>query len=477
MIPTLKKGLMAAACAVAMAGASLSTAQAAEPASARLTERPNVLLIVADDLGYADVGFQKQSRDVVTPNLDRLAAKGTIMTAGYVSASVCGPTRAGLMTGQYQQRFGYHDNVAPFVREEGIEQGLPVELTTMADRMKDVGYRTGMVGKWHDGDAEHFWPHNRGFEEFFGFNNGAANYFVGPINQQEQQKKPWSAMYRNDQPVSNFDDYLTDRFGDEAVSYIERHKNEPFFLYVAFNAVHGPLQARPEDLERFKHITDDKRRTVLAMNYNLDQNVGKIVSKLEKLELMDDTLIVFISDNGGKLNDNRSFNTPLRGEKGTYWDGGIRVPFTFTWEGVIPAGKTLNEPVIALDLLPTFLNAVGAEVRKEWDLDGVNLLPYVKGQVAQLDNRYFYWDNQMSWAIRDDEWKLIKENKFNKQQKTELFRISQDISESNNVADQYPEVVAKMTSAYMSWNAENDTPKWGWRKTEFPVANGYRGRH
>ena len=479
VLPKLKVGLLAAACAIAATGFQPTAVEASEitpvAKATREAHRPNVLLIFADDLGYADMGFQSQSKDVVTPHLDRLAAEGAIMSAGYVTASVCGPSRAGMLTGRYQQRFGYHDNVAPYVLEEGVEPGLPVELSTMGDYFKGAGYRTGLVGKWHDGDQQKFWPHNRGFEEVFGFNNGAANYEIGPINQQEQRTRPWESMYRNGKLVDDFDDYLTDRFGTEAVNYIEKHKDEPFFLYVAFNAVHGPLQAKKEDLERFSHIKDEKRRILLAMNYNMDQNVGRILDKVEELGLMEDTLVFFLSDNGGKPADNHSYNTPLRGEKGTYWEGGIRIPYTVTWKGTIPAGQVLSEPVSSLDILTTSLAATNTDVKDEWKLEGVNLLPYLKGESSKLDDRFLFWDTNMSMAIRDGAWKLIRENKFDANKKPQLFNISQDIKEQHNVIDQYPEVAKRLQSAHDEWRQGNKPQQWGWSKREFPVSTGWRG--
>lgn len=479
MIPKLKMGLMAVACAAAVAGFQPGTADADQvqpAASVKVAEQPNILLLFADDLGYADAGFQNQSQDVVTPNMDRLAANGAIMTTGYVTAGVCGPSRAGMMTGRYQQRFGYHDNVAPFVRDENVVQGLPTELKTMANYLKSAGYHTGLVGKWHDGDEEQFWPYNRGFDEFFGFNNGAANYFIGPKNMQEAKNRPWGAMYRNDQPVEDFDDYLTDRFGQEAVDYLERHKDEPFFLYVAFNAIHGPLQAKPEDLERFKHIEDENRRISVAMNYNMDQNIGMILDKLDDLGLRENTLIYFLSDNGGKPKGNASYNTPLRGVKGTYYEGGIRIPYTVSWQGKIPAGQTLTEPVSSLDILPTSLAAAGVIPKEEWQFEGVNLLPYLMGEEKEVEERFLYWDNHMRYAVRDGEWKLVLDNKNVKNAEPELFRIADDMSETKDLASEYPEQVARLKKAYDEWNADNDTPKWGWSKKLYPYSNGYRGR-
>ena len=474
--PAIKKGVLAAACSLVITGLTPSLAEAA-PAEARSESRqPNVLLIFADDLGYADAGFQNQSQDVETPNLNRLAADGAIMTAGYVTAPVSGPSRAGMMTGRYQQRFGYHDNIGPFVREEGLVQGLPLDLKTMADYFKDAGYRTGMVGKWHDGDPKEYWPHNRGFEDFFGFNNGAANYWVGPRNLKKYKNKPYAAIYRNDELVPEFDDYLTDRFGTEAVNYIEKRKDEPFFLFVPFNAIHGPLQAKKEDLDRFKHIEDIKRRTSVAMGYNMDKNIGRILDKLEEHELMEDTIIFFLSDNGGKDDDNYSWNHPLRGQKGTLWDGGIRVPFTVTWKGKIPAGQTLDEAIHSLDILTTSLAAAGIEPKEEWQLEGMNLLPYLKGEQPHLEDRFLFWDNPRAMAVRDRDWKLIQPNKLHKNGRPQLFKISDDIGEQNNLFNKYPEEAKRLQKAFDKWNADNEPSKWGWGRDLYPYSNGYRGR-
>lgn len=474
--PEIRKGVLAAACSLVITGLTPSLAEAAPLEASSESRQPNVLLIFADDLGYADAGFQNQSLDVETPNLNRLAADGAIMTAGYVTAPVSGPSRAGMMTGRYQQRFGYHDNIGPFVREEGLVQGLPLDLNTMADYFKDAGYRTGMVGKWHDGDPKEYWPHHRGFEDFFGFNNGAANYWVGPRNLKKYKNKPYAAIYRNDELVPEFDEYLTDRFGTEAVNYIEKRKDEPFFLFVPFNAIHGPLQAKKEDLDRFEHIEDIKRRTSVAMGYNMDKNIGRILDKLEEHELMEDTIIFFLSDNGGKDDDNYSWNHPLRGQKGTLWDGGVRVPFTVTWKGQIPAGQTLDEAIHSLDILATSLAAADIEAKDEWQLEGMNLLPYLKGERPQLEDRFLFWDNPRAMAVRDRDWKLIKPNKLHKNGRPQLFKISDDIGEQKNLINQHPEEAKRLQKAFDDWNASNEPSKWGWGRDLYPYSNGYRGR-
>ncbi|MGF1701924.1 sulfatase [Photobacterium makurazakiensis] len=443
-------------------------------AYAEAPSQPNVVLLFADDMGYADAGFQNQSKDVETPNLDRLAASGAILTAGYVTAPVCGPSRAGLTTGRYQQRFGYHNNTGPFVREEGIIQGMPDDQLTFGHYFQQAGYTTGMIGKHHDGKQRHYWPHHRGFDEFYGFNNGAANYFVGPNNQQNVKRKPFSSIYRNDVLDDNFDEYLTDRFGTEAVSFIERHKEDPFFLYVPFNGIHGPLQATEEDLKRFEHIENEKRRKLVAMNYNLDKNIGRILDSLEENDLTENTIVVFLSDNGGKYEGNYSYNHPLRAEKGTLWDGGMRIPFAISWPGTIPAGQTIDDPIISLDLVPTFAAATNMEVQAEWQLDGVDILPLLKGEEEKLENRFLFWNTSTAGAVRDQDWKLVMPNIRNKRPRVQLFNISNDISESKDLAKEHPEQVKRLQDAWNAWDAENEDAKWGWNKNMFPVETNWR---
>ncbi|WP_159064836.1 sulfatase-like hydrolase/transferase [Thaumasiovibrio subtropicus] len=438
--------------------------------------QPNVVILFADDMGYADAGYHNISQDVETPNLDRLAARGAILTAGYVTAPVCGPSRAGMMTGRYQQRFGFHNNTGPFVREEGIVQGMPEDMlnNNFGYYFQQNGYTTGMVGKHHDGKQRKFWPHHRGFDEFYGFNNGAANYFVGPKNQEEAARKPFSVMYRNDEVDENFDEYLTDRFGTEAISFIERHKDNPFLLYVPFNGIHGPLQATDEDLARYEHIEDEKRRKLVAMNYNLDKNIGRIMDSLDENGLTDNTIVIYLSDNGGKPKGNASYNHPLRAEKGTVWDGGIRIPFTVSWPGQIPAGQTIDDPIISLDILPTIANAAGIEIQADWQLDGVDIMPLLKGDTDKLENRFIYWNTSRAGAIRDEDWKLVIPNITAQRPRYQLFKISEDISESNELSKQHPEQVERLLNAWHAWDAENEDAKWGWNRNMFPVETNWR---
>ena len=422
--------------------------------------RPNVVVILADDLGYADTSF-RGSTDMLTPNIDSIAVKGVQFTAAYVTAPVCGPSRAGFLSGRYQNRFGFEDNPGPYRLRPDVKIGIPKTVKTLPERMKALGFVTGMIGKSHTGDDPEFLPIHSGFDEFFGFNNGASNYradgqWKAKINQ------PTNPIYRGLTKVEETA-YLTDAFGREAVSFIERHRAEPFFLFVPFNAIHGPQQGTDQDLEKFRSVSNPKRRLALAMASALDRNVGRVLVALRKHGLEENTLVVFFSDNGGKLDDNGSLNTPLRGEKGQLWEGGIRIPFCIQWPAAIKGGQTLPFPVISLDLMPTALSAAGA--KPDATLDGIDLLPFVTG-ATQPPQRHLHWRFNRSWAIRDAEWKLTTEGGA-----PHLFRIVEDIGEAHDLAAQFPEVVQRLKATHEAWNATLMPKLWGWDKS-FPVFDG-----
>ncbi len=324
------------------------------------TAKPNVLIIVADDLGYADVGFQG-CKDIPTPNIDSIAAAGVRCSNGYVSCPVCSPTRAGLLTSRYQQRFGHEFNPGPNNdTDKAAEFGLPLTETTLATTLKGAGYNTALVGKWHLGFDEKYRPRQRGFDEYFGFLGGAHQY----LPQGKRAAANAAAIYRGDSPVQETE-YLTDAFAREAAAFVERQKAEPFFLQLTFNAVHQPLQAPDKYLSRFSGIEDETRKTYAAMLSALDDGVGKVLETLRRKGLEENTLIFFISDNGGPTHANGSKNTPLRGDKATVWEGGIRVPFLVQWKAKLPAGKTYDQPVIALDIGATAAAAAGTATAAE----------------------------------------------------------------------------------------------------------------
>lgn len=425
----------------------------AMPASAAESKRPNILVIVADDLGYADLGFQG-CKDIPTPRLDALCKSGVRCTNGYVSGPYCSPTRAGLLTGRYQTRFGHEFNPGA-----GANAGLPLSETTLANRLKAVGYKTGWVGKWHLGSAEKFHPRKRGFDETFGFLGGAHPYFADR----------GAPIYRGSEIVPE-KEYLTDAFAREAVAFLDRHKQETFFLYLAFNAVHTPMQATEGRLKLFPAIADTKRHTYAAMNLAMDEAVGKVLDKLRAERLEANTLIFFISDNGGPTMQgttiNGSRNTPLRGSKRTTLEGGIRVPFVVSWKGRLPAGQTYDKPVIQLDILPTALAAAGVAVQPEWKLDGVNLLPYLTGKDAGTPHDVLYWRFGEQMAIRQEDWKLVRydpvaDGEHGKATPAKLYMLADDIGEAHDLAAKEPDKLKQLQSLWQKWNATLVEPLWG----------------
>lgn len=443
--------------AVAVA-ASLAPAGFAAPATAR----PNVIVILSDDHGYGDVGVHG-CKDIRTPHLDSIAREGVRFTNGYVSAPQCSPTRAGLMTGRYQQRFGHEYNRAV------PDSSLDLKQTTLAAVLKRAGYATGLVGKWHLGIDEKHHPQSRGFDDFFGFLGGANPYLPrGP-------RKVVPRILRGRKPVAETA-YLTDAFGREAVAFIERHRAQPFFLYLAFNAPHGPLEASEKYLRRFPDIKDEKRRTYAAMVSAMDDAVGRVLGKLRTTGLDEKTLIFFLSDNGGPTEVNASSNAPLRGVKGEVREGGIRVPFFVRWKGRLPAGKTFDQPVIQLDVFPTVLAAAGIKAPADTRLDGVNLLPWLSGKRTDAPHDVLYWrfnfphrqPARHKWAIRQGDWKLFTDLDANRKRKKQqvpetggimLVNLAKDIGERRDLSGGEAQKVKALRELWKKWNAQLVTPK------------------
>lgn len=442
-------------------------ASAASLLAAAAPTQPNVLLIVADDLGYNDVGFQG-GRDIPTPQLDRLAASGVRCTNGYVSYPVCSPSRAGFITGRYQQRFGHEFNP-----RWQSEDGLPLSQPTMADALRAAGYTTGIVGKWHLGSRPLHHPNRRGFDEFYGFLGGGHRYLPGSHVDVEvgAGKKAGTTpdaehagpMLRNASEEPEPPE-LTTRLGEEARSFVERHGRgpKPWFLYLAFNAPHTPLQARADMLKKFASITDERRRTYAAMVATVDEAVGRVLDALDASGQRQRTLVFFFSDNGGpmtKRNANASHNGILRGQKGDVFEGGIRVPFLVSWPGRLPAGGSYDQPVIALDVLPTALAAAGAKRDPGLPpLDGVDLLPFLTGSNQAAPHARLFWrmDAGAAFAVREGKWKWFRTY----ENAPQLYDLSTDPGERNDLAGKHPDIAARLAGAAAEWNRGLATPVW-----------------
>ncbi|GAB1308907.1 hypothetical protein KH5_15900 [Urechidicola sp. KH5] len=417
-------------------------------------DKPNIIIILADDLGYADVGFNG-STDLPTPNIDRIANNGVKFTNGYTSYVVCGPSRAGLMTGRYQQRFGFERN--PQYQVNDPNMGLPQTEKTLATVLNTNGYTSGIVGKWHLGAHMSNHPLNRGFDFFYGHLGGGHRYFPEDltiedsysINNEEDSYFSW--ILRNHTPEET-DEYLTDEFSNEAVQFIQNNQSDPFFLFLSYNAPHSPLQASQEYLDRFDHLPDSSRKTYMAMVSAVDDGVGAVLDKLEELNLDDDTIVFFLSDNGGPETKNHSDNGILRGGKSDVYEGGYRVPFAMQWKGTV-APDVYDIPVSALDIFATAVGVSNTSVDQDRPLDGVNIIPYLNGENTEEPHEILYMRkfDQQKFAVRKGDFKLIRNFSNNN---TSLYNLDTDISETTNIAGANPEIVAELEELREAWNIE-----------------------
>jgi len=457
---------------------AISVTATARLASAGEMSRPNVLVIVVDDLGYGELACLHQERvsgDIPTPHMDALAHSGVLFTAGYVTASVCSPSRAAIMTGRYQTRFGHE--LLP-IGQQNLDPlaGMSLSERTLADELKAAGYRTGMVGKWHLGAAPGYHPLDRGFEEFFGFLNEGHFYvpppYTGVASFLRRQELPpgagtrwtegdvvWSSEAGGDEPPYDADnpllrgrrvidehEYLTDAMTREAIGYIDRRQREPFFLYLAYNAVHSPMQCSKAYLERFSHIKDIHRRVFAAMLANLDDGVGQVLEKIRSSGLRQRTLVFLLSDNGGP---------------GDMYEGGIRLPFMVSWPGVVPAGKIDARPVSAIDIVPTALAAAGRPVPHDRAMDGADLVPFLRGQAAGQPHESLFWRMGDKAAWRQGDWKLVIYHPHNRtKQRVELFNLADDLGETTDLAPRRPEKAAELLSAWERLDREMVPPRW-----------------
>jgi len=402
-------------------------------AGEEMRRKPNIVVIVSDDQGYADVGVHG-CKDIPTPNLDALARAGARCTDGHVSCPVCSPTRAGLMTGRYQQRFGHEFNPAP-----GTVM-MPAGEITLAQLLRRAGYATGIVGKWHLGMLDDQHPMSRGFDSFFGFLSGSHSYIDWRRGQ---------PILRGIEPVSE-PTYLTEAFAREAIAFIDRNKEKRFFLYLPFNAVHAPLEATQRYLDRFPKIADEKRRTYAAMLSAMDDAIGGVLAAIQRAGVEEDTLVFFFSDNGGPP-VNASSNGPLRGYKGETWEGGIRVPFFVKWPRRIKPGTVYDRPVIALDVLPTAVAAAGGDLPKDRAIDGVDLMPYLTGEKTGPPHERLFWRMGADRsAVRMGSWKLVRATGGT----GGLFDLSKDLGERNDLSEKEPAKRKELEAAFAAWEKE-----------------------
>ncbi|MDD3444621.1 MAG: sulfatase-like hydrolase/transferase [Zavarzinia sp.] len=457
-------------------------------------KQPNVILIVADDLGFNDVSFYGGGR-VPTPNIDRIGKEGVNFPAGYAGNATCAPSRAALMTGRYPTRFGFEFTPAPvgFARiighfEDGApvkpiyheerevdvpafeDEGLPTSEITIANLLRGGGYHTIHLGKWHLGEAPRFRPEAHGFDESLGFYSGAS-LFMDPADPDAVNAKqdfdpidmflwaalPYGVRYNGSDmfhPKGHMTDYLT----DEALKAIEANRNRPFFMYLAYNAPHTPLQATREDYEAVTGIADHTERTYAAMIRSLDRNVGRVLEGLKAAGIDDDTLVIFTSDNGGAhyvgIDD---LNKPYRGWKASFFEGGIRVPFFMRWPGHLTPGATYAAPISHFDVFATAAGAAGTPLPDDRTIDGVDLMPFLTGEKGGRPHDRLFWRSGPYVVVQAGDWKL---QLTSLPARAWLFDMKSDPTEQHDVATTHPEKVAELKAMLDAFQKEQVKPIW-----------------
>lgn len=435
------------------------------------SSKPNIIVIMADDLGYNDLGVYG-CKDIPTPHLDKLANEGVRFTSGYVTWPMCGPSRAGFLTGKHQSKFGYYTNVsAPF----DTRQGLP-KMDTIASLLKKQGYVTGGVGKWHMGTADDQHPNSMGFDDWFGFLGGGLMYF--PLDHPSykgrfaQIKRPLSMKYmqhtlpviHNREPVE-WDQYLTRELTDAGIRFLEKNQKNPFFLFMSYNAPHLDLEAPEETIAKFPEnqmtvipgVKPKARSIYGAMVNEMDEGIGQLLARVDELGLTGSTVIWFLSDNGGMRAT--SDNYPLNGSKGKSYEGGIRVPMFVKWPKKTPAGIVLDAPVTSLDITATSIAMAGGDPTIE-GLHGKDIRPYMTQQLTEAPHNVLYWntarnDKASTGIIREGDFKLIIGSKD-----LELYNLSNDLGERQNIANAYPEKVESMKARWLQWDKDKKPALW-----------------
>ncbi len=459
------------------AGLSVATLLSLGAASA---EQANVVFLFADDLGYGSVS--SYGSDIPTPHIDSIGRNGVRFTSGYMTAPVCNPSRHGMMTGRYQQRWGKELNsqtVMPVGQTD--RRDLPRDQKTIANGMKAAGYRTGAFGKWQLSLRDGFHPLDRGFDYFVGMESGmshvdprwpdahvapppgsdtviyssaalqAARQNLAPDDTRRVTEAGLKGLFRGREPVE-LEELLTERLANEGVEFIARNKDRPFFLYLPFYSPHSPIQTTEKYYKRFPHIKNESRRIYAGMISAVDDAVGAVLAKLREEGLEETTLVIFASDNGAQetFDIGHVANLPLIGHKRNLYGGGIRIPYLMQWKGRIPPGQTYTKPVSSLDIFPTFLAAADVEDVSQYKLDGVNLLPYLDGTNAGTPHEYLFWRSGPNRAVRHGEWKLLIVGS----EMTRLYNSDKDPSESEDMSTKRPELVRKMKQAHERWSKE-----------------------
>lgn len=464
--------------------------------------RPNVIIILADDLGITDLSLYG-NKLVSTPNIDRIGKDGVMFSEGYISSPVCSPSRAGLLTGRYQQRFGhefqpntrylrnmfqyYGIKMLPRFKPlslikstevpsevDRMKQGLPPSEITVAELLKKYHYSTGIIGKWHLGAADFAKPCARGFDYQYGFYEAFTMYAEKkdtsvmdmPLKRDYMDEHEWNvaegrkgncALLTNCEQCVETKKYLTDKLTDEAISFIDRSKgSNPFFLYLPYNAPHAPLQAPKKYYRQFAKIKDPVKRIYAAMIKSLDDQVGRLMAHVDSLGIAENTMIVFLSDNGGAAYNGTTDNSPYRGGKLTNFEGGIKVPFMMKWKGHITPGAVYTKPVISLDIFATIASVIGIDLPRDRKYDGVNLLPFANGKKTEA-HEALYWRSDFNKAIRKGDWKFIVNEYDNVNQ---LYNLKEDSTEQNNLYEQKPLVVKDLLKDLDNWETEMIKPLW-----------------
>jgi arylsulfatase A-like enzyme len=416
---------------------------------------PNVVVIVADDLGYGDLSCM--GSDFATPNLDRLAASGVRFTDWYSTAPVCSPSRASLLTGLYPTRTGVTDVLAS---TRGVVPGLRPGIPTLPQALRDAGYKTALVGKWHLGTAPASWPDKHGFDDWFGFLAGCVDYY-SHLYYYDHETDPVHDLWENGREVYRNGRYLTELFTEHAVRRIREWTtadSSPFFLYLSYNAPHYPMHAPSTYVDRFRHLPPD-RRIMAAMVSSLDDGIGAVVDELARRDVLQDTIVFFMSDNGPSPETRNWLDgqrTPweggsaggLKGKKFTLFEGGIRVPAILSWPAAIAPGQVVSTPLVALDLFPTILRAAGGSA-DDYRLDGVDLTDLLLGWCTELDHP-IYWSFRNQHAVREGRWKLM----LDQDGEPWLTDLVTDRGEAVNSAPEQPDLVARLTKLIGAWTAD-----------------------